>query len=144
MGLGRAFLSFSRIGPSARFRRPCRRGPIFNRDLAGLRQDRAAIGDDLFGEPLVVVDLDAEMVDRRPRPDQLGFRILLAVVDHQREVDIAVRQMARDVAARTPGADLAKPEHVFIEFRRRLEVGDLQCNMVDPWHGSFLFAAARI
>src|SRR5216684_1487801 len=71
-----------------------------------LREEGAAIGDDLLDKAATVVDLDAEMVDRRSVADELGFLVLLAVIDHQREIDIAVRQMPRNMAARSPGLHL--------------------------------------
>ena len=55
---------------------------VFDRDFAGLGQDRPAIGDDFLGEALVVLDFDAEMMDRRAGTDHLRFGIVLAVVNH--------------------------------------------------------------
>src|SRR2546423_1804597 len=74
------------------------------------------------------------MVDRRTRADQLGLFVLLAVVEHQREVDIAVRQVPRDVPARAPGSDLAEAEHVFVELGGGFEIGHFQRDVVDPRH----------
>src|SRR5205814_8575908 len=71
----------------------------------------------------------------RPRPDQLRLRIVLAVIDHQREIDVAVGHVARDMAARAPGLHLAKAVNVLVELRRRFEIGDFQRDMVDPRHG---------
>jgi hypothetical protein len=113
---------------------------VFDRDLTGLGKDFAAISDDLLRKTLVVVDLDAEMVDCRALANELGFLVRLAVIDHQREVDIAVGQVPRNVSARPSGLDLAKPEHVFVEFGRRLELGDLERHVVDAGHPLFSYS----
>ena len=48
---------------------------------------------------------------------------LLAVVDHQGEIDVSVGHVARDVAARIAGVGLAKAEDVLIEPGCLLQVG---------------------
>jgi hypothetical protein len=107
---------------------------VFDRDLAGLGEDLAAISDDLLRKTLVVVDLDAEMVDCRALANELGLFVFFAVIDHQREIDIAVGQVPRNVSPRPSGLDPAKPEHVFVELRSRLEVGDFERHVVDARH----------
>src|ERR1700674_5081843 len=69
------------------------------RPRIGLGEEGAAIGDDLLDKAATVVHLDAEMVDCGAVAAQLGFLVLLAVIDHQREIDIAVRQVPRNMAA---------------------------------------------
>src|SRR5215208_3882373 len=74
------------------------------------------------------------MVDGGAGADQLRLGVVLAVIDHQREIDIAVGQMPRDVAARAPGPDLAEAVHRFVEPGHRFEVGHLQRDVVDARH----------
>jgi hypothetical protein len=82
----------------------------------------------------MVLDLDAEMMDRRSGTDHLGFGVVFAVVDRQREIDIAVGHVARDVPARAAGLDLAKTVNVLVESGGGLEIGHLQRDVVDPRH----------
>src|SRR5215471_4569088 len=74
------------------------------------------------------------MVDCRTEAHQFGFLVLLAVIDHQREVDIAVGQMARDMSARAPGMHLPEAEYILVELCSRFEVGHFERYMVDPRH----------
>ena len=70
-----------------------------------------------------------------PLPISLASGLVLAVIDHDREVDIAVGHMARGVAARVPGLGLIDTEHVFVELGRLLEVVDLDRDVNDAGHG---------
>jgi hypothetical protein len=53
--------------------------------------DRAAVRLDLLDKTLPVVDLDAKVMDGGPFAYQFCFLVVFAVIDHQREVYIAVR-----------------------------------------------------
>src|SRR5262249_49345906 len=97
-------------------------------------QDGASGCPDLRGVRVPVVDLDAPVVDAGPRTGQLRFLDVLAVVDHQREVDVAVRHVPGDVAARAAGRSLAKAEDVLVEARGLLEVVALDGDVSDPRH----------
>ena len=109
----------------------------------GIRQDFAAIRPDPVENRPPVRDCDAEMMDRRTGADQLRLGVVLAVVQHQREIDIAVGQVARYVAARAPGFDLAEAEHVLVEPGRGFEIGDFQRDVIDARLGGGAFRPGR-
>src|SRR5712691_1129456 len=110
----------------------------FQGAFAGSGQDGAAAGLDLGDGGVAIVDLDAPMVDAGAGAGELRLRDLLAVVDHQGEIDVAVGHVARDVAARIAGIGLAKAEDVLIEPGCLLQVGDLDGNVNDARHGLLL------
>src|SRR5260370_791151 len=97
-------------------------GAEFQRVRLGLRYNRAAMLLDGLSEGLAVGDLDAPVMDAGSGTRKLGLLLVLAVVDHQREVDIAVGHVPRRVAARMSGLGLIDPEHVLIELCRLLQV----------------------
>ncbi len=86
---------------------------------------------DFLGGDRDVVDLGPPMVDARANAGKLCLGRILAVVDHQRQVDGAVGQMARDMPAVLAAmrGDLAEAEHVLVEPRRGLKVFHLQRDM---------------
>src|SRR4029079_1232334 len=69
-----------------------------HRDHARVAHDLAAAFLDFLGGPAQVLDLDREMMDARALARRLRFRGLRAlVVLDQREVDLPVGHVARDV-----------------------------------------------
>ena len=71
-------------------------------------------------------------MDRRSIAHQFRFLVVFAVIDHQREVDIAIRQVPQNMPARAPRSDLTEPEHVFVEPRRCLQVAHFERQVIDP------------
>ena len=86
---------------------------------------------DGVGKGRFVGDLDAPMMDARPRTGPLRLLRILAVVEHQREIELPIGHVARIVAARVVGAELLETKNVLVEFRRLLQVGDLEREMHD-------------
>src|SRR5215469_15114947 len=80
----------------------------------GLRQDDAAARFDELGEGGAVGDLDAPMMDAGTGACELRLAVVLAVVEHQREIGLAVGHVARIMAAGVVGGELAEAENVLI------------------------------
>src|SRR5439155_13808181 len=100
----------------------------------------SSVLDDLFRGGLAIRDLDAEMVDAGASASELGLGHVLAVVDHEREVDVAVSHMPRRMTSRVAGLGLVDAENVLVEFRRLFQIFDLERNMNDAGHGYLLAA----
>src|SRR5688572_18177766 len=110
------------------------RRPEFQRAFLAIRENLAAVFLDLFYRGFAVLHFDPEVMDAWAVADQLGFRFILAVIDHQREIDIAVCHMARGMTARVARLGLVDAKHVLVEFRRLLEVLDLERDVYDASH----------
>ena len=109
------------------------------RALLPVGEDAAAVLLDLLGGGLAVLDLDADVMDAGTGPGELRLLLLLAVVDHQGEVDIAVGHVPRDVAAGMAGLGLVDAEHVLVELGRLFQIFDLEGDVHDAGHGALLF-----
>src|SRR6266404_4945842 len=88
---------------------------------------------DLPGSKLNVVDLSAPMVNARAHTGKLRLRCILAVIDHQRQVDGAVGKVARDMPAvlATMRGDLPEAEHFLVELSGGFEISHLQRDVDD-------------
>jgi hypothetical protein len=94
------------------------------------------------------------MMDAGTRAGKLCLVHLFIVIDHERDIQVAVRHVAGDMTARVAGAGLTKAEYVLIEFGGALEIFDLDSNVNDASHcllslsecanGRNLFGAAVI
>jgi hypothetical protein len=74
-------------------------------------------------------------MEPRPRTDELRFIRILAVIDHEREIEGAVGHVTRYVLTIASGRHLLEPEHIFVEACRRFQILDFDCEMDDT--GSF-------
>jgi hypothetical protein len=63
-------------------------GAVLQSALGPVRIDRAAIVLDLFDHARAVFDLDANMMDTGTGARELGFLLILAVVEHEGEIDV--------------------------------------------------------
>src|SRR5688572_27547 len=107
-----------------------------DRDHAGVADDLAAERLDLARRGGEIVDLHGEMMDAGALAGGFRFgRLRAFVVLDQREVDRAVREMARGVVAHLLGVGLDEAEYRAVEVRGALEVVDLQREVHDAIHG---------
>src|SRR5207249_10379401 len=90
------------------------------------REDRAAVLLAGVGKSRLVGDLDAPVMDARTGASPLRLVNILAVVEHQREIELPIGQVARIMTARVVGAELPEAKNVLVEFRRLLQIGDLE------------------
>src|SRR4051794_18344884 len=105
---------------------------------SGLRQDLAAMLFDRLGERLAVGDLEAPVMDAGAGAGEHGALAIVAVPLHQRNIEIAVGQMAGDVIAMLGGAAHLEAEHGLIERGGFLDIGYLQGQMHDARLGAAL------
>src|SRR5438045_4406465 len=82
------------------------------------------------------------MVNAGSGAGELGLRYVLAVIDHERNVDVAVGHVPRRVAARISGLGLVDAKDILVEFGRRFEVFDLERDMNDAGHETSLSTPA--
>ena len=68
---------------------------------------------------------------QRAGAGELRFGGVLAVVDHQGEIGLAVGHVPGDVLVVAAGADLLEAEHVLVERGRLLQVRHLHGDMDD-------------
>ena len=71
---------------------------------------------------LAILDLDADVMNAGSGAGELGLLLLLAVIDHEGEIDIAVGHVPGDVAAGMAGLGLVDAEDVLVEFGRLLQM----------------------
>jgi hypothetical protein len=111
-----------------------------DRDHAGIAHHHAAVGLDLFRGFRQVFNLDAEVVDAGAVAGRGGFgRGGVVVIGQQREIDLAVRHVARGVVARLLGLGVLEVEHLLVEVTGFLDVVDLQRQMDYSAHGYLLY-----
>src|SRR5258705_383460 len=75
------------------------------------------------------------MMDARAGPCQHGILALFLIPFHQRDVEIAVAQVARHMIAVLGGVGLLEAEYGFVELGGLVEVVDLECDVNDSGHG---------
>src|SRR5437868_11719622 len=63
------------------------------------------------------------------RTGKLRLRHILAVIDHQREIERAIGHMPRYMSARVSRSSLPKAEHLLVKPGRLFEVSDLEREM---------------
>src|SRR5712672_1878793 len=95
------------------------------------RQNPTAMFGNLFRKTIPIIDLHAPVMDPRPRTGKLRFMGVLTVKEHEREIEIAVRHMTRDMLMVAPRRDLLEAEHIFIEARCGIQILDLYREMDD-------------
>src|SRR5260370_1357041 len=100
-----------------------------------LGEDLTAVLLDRVGESLPILDLQSPMMDARAGTGELRLRVVLAVVDHEGEIDVAVGHVPGSVAARMSGLGLIDAEDVLVELGRLFQVIDLEGNVNDAGHG---------
>src|SRR5258706_3883585 len=105
------------------------RGAKLQRTRTRRRQYLAAIGLDLLGGSVLVVNRNTPMVEPRAGACELGFGGVLAVIDHEGEVDMPIGQMARDVLAVAAGLGVLEAEDFGIELSCLFKVIDLDGEM---------------
>src|ERR1700716_3577378 len=76
------------------------------RALLPVRENAAAVLLDLLGGGLAFLDLDPDVMHAGTRAGELRLLLLLAVIDHEGEIDIAVGHVPGGMAAGMPGLGL--------------------------------------
>src|SRR3981081_753124 len=98
----------------------------FHRNDSGIADNLAAVGFDLLGGLLDVLDLDREMMDTRSVAGCLGLcRLRAGIVFHQCEIDRAISHMTRYMIAGFLGLGILEPETFLIKRAGLLKVIDL-------------------
>src|SRR4030088_1698542 len=88
-----------------------------DRDHARVADDLAAVRLHLLGRGLDVVDLDRKVMDARSLARRLRLcRLRAGVVLDQRDVELAVGEMARGMVAHLLGVDLHEAEYLAVEL----------------------------
>src|SRR5215204_960041 len=107
------------------------RRPEAQRRRSRLGDDLAAMLLDNLDEGFAVGDFQSPMMDARARTCRHYRLALVALPLHQRDVEVSVGHVARNMEAIFGVAELFESEHGLVEIRRLLQVVDLEREVND-------------